>query len=193
MPEHDALADRGRALENEYFRRKDRELVERMRRADLDEAARREMGVATGVTDPAILAELQALGFTSETVGLLPFVPVVQVAWAEGGIADAERTTLLSLARARGIAEGTPAGRQLVAWLDAPPDPQVFANAMRLIRAVMDSPTHDPSGLSADDLVSYCEQIASASGGFLGLGWISADERQLLRSIASGLKSREPR
>ena len=193
MPEHDALAERGRALEEEYFRRKDRELIERMRRADRDEAAQREMGAATGITDPALLAELQALGFTPETVRLLPFVPIVQVAWAEGGVADAERYTLMSLAHARGIAEGTPAERQLAAWLDAPPDPQVFASATRLIRAVLETPTHDPSMLSADQLVSYCEQIASASGGFFGLGWVSADERKLLESIASGLKNRDAR
>jgi hypothetical protein len=41
MAEHDSIAERGRALEDEYFRRKDRELIERMKRAASDEAARR--------------------------------------------------------------------------------------------------------------------------------------------------------
>jgi hypothetical protein len=31
MSEHDAFAERGRALEGEYFRKKDRELIEKLR------------------------------------------------------------------------------------------------------------------------------------------------------------------
>jgi hypothetical protein len=44
--------------------------------------------------------------------------------------------------------------------------------------------------LKADDLVKYCEEIASASGGILGIGRISAEERALLSSIAAHLSAR---
>jgi hypothetical protein len=45
--------------------------------------------------------------------------------------------------------------------------------------------------LTADDLVKYCEAIASASGGILGIiGKISAEERALLKSLASELTTR---
>ena len=42
--------------------------------------------------------------------------------------------------------------------------------------------------LSDDELVNYCEIIASASGGMLGIHRISSEERALLASIASKLK-----
>ena len=60
---------------------------------------------------------------------------------------------------------------------------------MRLIRALLDAPTQEMS-ISADDLVSYCERIASASGGVLGIKSISAEERSLIASIAQNLKQR---
>jgi hypothetical protein len=44
--------------------------------------------------------------------------------------------------------------------------------------------------MSADDLVKYCESIAAASGGILGINRISAEERALLSSIAAQLGSR---
>jgi hypothetical protein len=44
--------------------------------------------------------------------------------------------------------------------------------------------------VTADDLVKHCEQIASASGGILGIGRISAEERGLLASLAADLKER---
>ena len=43
---------------------------------------------------------------------------------------------------------------------------------------------------SADDLVKYCESIAAASGGILGLGKVSAEERAALSQIQGVLKAR---
>ena len=192
MSEHDSFAERGRALEEDYFRRKNRELIEKMQREARDEQARQDMAQKTGLHDPEMLSELQALGFTPDTVGLLPLVPVIQVAWGEGVVTDAERSALVKLARARGIAEGSAADHQLTTWLAHLPEPQVFTRATRLIRAMLDSPSHEEVPITADDLVKYCETIAAASGGILGINKISAEERALLTQIAAGLKTRTP-
>jgi hypothetical protein len=191
MPDKDAFAERGRSLEEEYFRKKDRELIEKMQHAARDEQARKDLGAKTGLQDPELLKELQSLGFTPETVSLLPLVPVVQVAWAEGGVTSAERAGIIKLARARGITEGSEADRQLADWLAERPGEQVFTPATRLIRAMLASQGADQQNLSADDLVKYCESIASASGGMLGINRISSEERALLASIASELKERK--
>ncbi len=190
MPENDMLRERGRSLEDEYFRKRDRDLVEKMRQAAAAEEARQQMGSRTGLQDPEILDELQRLGFTPDTVVLLPLVPVVQMAWAEGGVTEAERALIVRLARSRGIEEGSAADRELSAWMTNRPDDAVFAHAGRLIRAMLASGSDKVANLSVDDLVQYCEQIAAASGGILGIGRISAEERALLSSIASDLKAR---
>lgn len=193
MADKDAFAERGRSLEEEYFRRKDRELIERMKQAAAGEQSRREMGARTGLTDPDMLRELEELGFTPDTVSLLPLVPVLQVAWAEGGVTNAERAMLVRLARARGIGSGSTADGQLQEWMTRQPDDAVFARAGRLIRAMLDSGQGQEQGsLTADELVKYCEDIAAASGGILGLGRISGEEREILNSIASELKTRQP-
>lgn len=195
MTDRDHFAERGRSLEDDYFRKKDQELIEKMRRAAAADQARAEKGQAraqigqqVGITDPELLLELEARGFTPDTVVLLPLVPVVQVAWAEGGVSAAERDLIVKLARSRGIEEGSAADRTLTEWLDARPGAHVFAHATRLIRAMLASPaTHD---LTAADLVTHCESIAAASGGFLGMNRISAEERQLLTALADELKAR---
>jgi hypothetical protein len=190
VPDDDALSDRRRASEEDYFRKRDRELVAKMRQAAEAEQARRDMGTKTGLQDPEVLQELQALGFSPETVSLLPLVPVIQVAWAEGGVSNAERKLLVELARSRGIAEGSAADRQLAEWLARRPDAQVFASATRLIRAMLDVSSDERGDLTADDLLRYSERIAAASGGVLGLRRISAEEQTLLASIAAELKGR---
>ncbi len=189
MTEKDIFAEREHSLEEEYFRRKDRELIEKMRAAAAAEAARAEIGKSSGLHDPELLKELQDLGFTPDTVVLLPLVPLVQVAWAEGGVSDAERHLLIKLARARGIDEDSAADRQLAEWLTHRPADRIFVNAARLIRALMDTPGHED--LKADDLVKQAEAIAAASGGMLGIiGRISAEEKAILTSLAAQLKGR---
>lgn len=192
MSDHDAFAERGRALEEEYFRKKDRELVEKMRKAAAADQARGELSKQTGISDPAVLTELQELGFSGDTVILLPLMPVLELAWAEGGITAAERQLLVSLARSRGIAVDSAADRQLTAWMAERPAPEVFTKASRLITALLDSGAPAAKGLTADQVVKYAEQIASASGGLLGLPIraISMEERDLLTRIAGDLKGR---
>ena len=188
MADKDIFAERGRSLEEEYFRTKDRELIERMRQAAAAAQARADMGAKTGLTDPQLLNELQALGFTPDTLGLLPLVPVVQVAWAEGGVTAAERALIVKLARARGIDQGSAADLELADWLDRRPSEDVFSRATRLISAMLASPGGERLG--ADELVRHCESIATASGGIFGINKVSAEERQLLASIADALRGR---
>jgi hypothetical protein len=184
----DPISDRRRTREDEYFHKRDRELVEKMRRAAAADQARRDLTEKSGLTDPELVADLQALGFTPGTLPLLPLVPIVEMAWAEGGVTPAERSLIVELARARGITPGSDADGQLARWLDHRPDATVFARATRLIGAMLDA--GGQTGLSASDLIRYCEQIAAASGGIFGIGKVSVDERETLARIAAALKSR---
>ena len=121
MSQNDGITDDVRKREEEYFRRKDRELIERLRKASEDAQARQALADETGIHDPAMLEELQQLGFTPQTIALLPLIPVLQVAWAEGGVSAAERRAICDLARSRGITAGSAADQQLTAWLDTRP------------------------------------------------------------------------
>ena len=190
MTDKDIFAERGRSLEDDYFRKKDRELIEKMKQAAEAEQSRRDLGQRTGLTDPELLQDLQDLGFTNETIALLPIVPVIQMAWAEGGITPAERTLIVDLARRRGIAPGSAADRQLQEWMDSRPAASVFSRATRLIRAMLDS-GQDSGLMSADEVVKHAENIAQASGGILGLARVSSEEKKILASLASELKSRQ--
>jgi hypothetical protein len=190
MSTQDALGKRGRALEDDYFRRKDQELLEKMRQEVAAKKTQEALGATTGLTDPALLEELQALGFTLDTVCLLPLVPMLQVAWAEGGVSQAERDLIQLFADNRGIAAGSPANAQLNDWLAHRPSDEVFAGAGRLIHAMLATGAEVVGDLSAVDLVEYCEKVAAASGGIFGLGRLSGEERTLLASLAVDLKGR---
>lgn len=190
MSNTDGITDEVRKREEEYFRRKDRELIERMRQTAAEVEAKKTLENATGIHDAAQLADLHALGFTPETLALLPLVPVLQVAWAEGGVSEAERALILDLARSRGIAAASAADGQLQEWLQHRPSEEAFRKAGRLIAAMLDQPGGAEMQVDPDDLLKYCEQIAQASGGLFGIGSVSAGERAALQQIAAQLKTR---
>lgn len=190
MSEGDFLDDRRRASEDDYFRKKDRELIEKMRQAAAAERATTELRSKTGLSDPELLKSLQDLGFTTETIAVLPLVPIVQIAWAEGGVSHAERDLIVKFARERGIAAGTPADSLLNQWMARKPSDAVFTRAAGLVRAMLDAggASTTAAAWSADQLIKYAEDIAAASGGLFGLGKVSSEERETLASITTALK-----
>jgi hypothetical protein len=190
MSDKDGITGDVRSREEEYFRRKDRELVEKLRKATESGAARAALEASTGIHDPAMLQELEALGFTPDTVSLLPIVPIVQVAWAEAGVSDEERALIVQFARERGVESGSAADVQLQHWLAERPSEEVFSRATRLIRAMLDHPEGQVKPLSVEDLVHRCEEIAAASGGILGFHKISGPERATLARIQRALEDR---
>lgn len=191
MPERDAFADRGRGLEEEYFRKREAELVEKLRQRHAADATRQQLGERAGVADTEILQDLQELGYTPETVSLLYLMPLVEVAWAEGGVSDRERELIVEAARARGIEAGSTADALLTEWLTIEPSEQVFERNLRVIRAILAARPEAEREASRSDLLSTATAVAEASGGVLGFRAVSPEERALLARISQELESKQ--
>ena len=188
MTERDAFAERGRSLEEEYFHRKERELIEKMRVRAAGEEQRRRLGQETGVGDDDVLRDLQELGYTPETVMLLHLVPLIQTAWAEGGVTQKERDLIVKAARSRGITAGSPADQQLDVWLAQRPSDELFEKTLRAIRTILQAQPDDARAASEKDLLALASAIATASGGIVGFHAVSDEERQILAHISEELK-----
>jgi hypothetical protein len=175
-------------LEEEYFHRKEREVIDKMRLRAAAEEERRRLGEKAGVADQEVLNDLQDLGYTAETVMLLHLVPLIQTAWAEGGVSEKERDLIVKAARSRGIAEGTPSDHQLNLWLSKRPSDELFEKTLRAIRTILQAQPADARDASEKDLLSLATAIASASGGIVGFRAVSEEERQILTHISDELK-----
>jgi hypothetical protein len=188
VTDRDAFAERGRSLEEEYFHRKEREVIEKMRARAAAEEQRRRLGEKAGVADEDVLRDLQELGYTSETVMLLHLVPLIQTAWAEGGVSEKERALIVKAARSRGIAEGSTSDEQLKTWLAKRPSDELFEKTLRAIRTILEAQPIETREASEKDLLSLATAIASASGGIVGFLAVSEEERQILAHISDELK-----
>jgi hypothetical protein len=188
VTDRDAFAERGRSLEEEYFHRKEREVIEKMRRNAAAQEERRRLGEQAGVGDEDVLRDLQDLGYTSETVMLLHLVPLIQTAWAEGGVSAKERDLIVKAARSRGVAEGSAADAQLQRWLTEKPSDQLFETTLRAIRTILEAQPPEARATSERNLLSLATAIAAASGGIVGFRAVSEEERQILAHLSEELE-----
>ena len=184
----DAMAKRGKGLEEEYFHRKEQELIEKLRQRREAEAQMKELGEASGIPNEEILKTLQELGYTRETVSLLPLVPLISVAWADNKVSGPEREMILEAARLHGIAEDSAAYKQLDDWLTHRPSDEFVNQTLRVIADLSGTDQPDAKKIDRDKLLELSARVAAASGGILGLGSkISAEEQALLDRIATQL------
>ena len=189
----DAFKDRERGLEEDFFRKSDAKLIEKLRdKARLDEVVA-ELAKVLQVENPELLRRVMDLGINMSTGSALILAPLVQVAWAEGKVTDKERETVLRLAAGRGVEKGSPAEAQLLAWLDRRPDDAVFQAAIQVIKAGL---SHLPSNEREEriaGIVQACREVSEASGGLakaLGVGsGVSTEEQSVLDVVTSALRS----
>lgn len=179
---------RAKQSEEEYFRRKEQELVAKLKEKSERESRRKGLAEALGVSDDAILAAIEEMGFSRDVVVVLHLFPLVAVAWADGELAAGERAKIVEAARAWGIAPGTPADARLEEWLRERPDPVTTDRALRLIRDILAFRTLDKGDDYRANILGMCEAVAGAAGGFLGLGSkMSLAERAVIERIAGEL------
>lgn len=185
MSDKNIFSERERGMENEYFLKREQELIAKMRERVSREEERQQMAEAIGVADEEVLEALQELGYTADTVKLLSVIPLVQVAWAEGGVSAAERKLIYEVAASRGVTEGTTAFQKLNEWLTVEPPQAFFDNSLRAVSYLFESLPEDQRATSRQSLVEYCTRIAEVSGGILGFGKFSDEERMAIARIAS--------
>ena len=188
MPDKEFLGDRRRTQEEEYFQRQEQQLIARLQEQSRQATERERLADQVGVADAEIARDLQTLGYTPETVILLYLVPLLQVAWAEGGVSERERLLIADAARARGVEAGSVADRQLANWLASRPTADFFEGSLRVIGAILRARTAEDVEASRRDLLSTSLAIASASGGVMGFARVSAEEREVLARLTAELE-----
>jgi hypothetical protein len=190
----DIFKERERSLEEQYFRKHEAKLIEKLReRGKLEEIAEA-LAVKLQVDDPELLRRIMALGVTLDTGAAFLLAPLVQVAWAEGKVTDRERETVLRLAAQRGLETTSPAYAQLGEWLRARPADELFDTAVEAIKAGLSVLPSEERADRVKRIVEACREVAASSGGLarlLGLGaGVSSEEESILDTITATLRAR---
>jgi hypothetical protein len=194
MMDKDIFKERERSLEEEYFRKHDAKLIEKLRERGKVEEIAEALALKLQIDDPALLQRIMALGVNHDTGPAFLLAPLVQVAWAEGGVTDREREKVLRIATERGVDPASPAYTQLQEWLRKRPADAIFATAVEAIKTGLSVLTPAERADRIKRIVDACREVASASGGLgrlLGLGTgVSSEEESILDAMVATLRAR---
>ncbi|MFW5968147.1 MAG: hypothetical protein ACOCV2_11545 [Persicimonas sp.] len=171
--------------EDKYFKKRDaQKLADARRERQLEAVKEQEReGVREALqSSEKVAEEALNLGFDSETARVLPLVPVIQMAWADGSVSSAEDEQVRQLADRFGIRDNSPADEFLTLLLEERPSDLFFERVNRVIAHLVEE---NPDYWSEKSVVSLARDVAEASGGFFGLtDPINSDERDLLEDFA---------
>ena len=190
----DLFRERERGEEQAYFRQQDAQLIAKLRqKAQLSEIAHA-LAEKLHADEPELLERIQKLGITLDTGSAFILAPLVEVAWVDGDVSDAERDTILRIAKQRGVAPGSADYRQLLDWLAHRPSDEVFRTALEAIRIGLSVLPPDESEQRIATLIKACEDVAQAAGWLaelLRLDGVSSAESAVIAAIRRHLQSKK--
>jgi hypothetical protein len=180
--------DKPSRSEDEYFHRRDRELLEQKKRAEAEVEERQALASALGVTNDDLMRRLQAQQITPELAVLLPWLPAIQVAWLKS-LTSAERDWLLNHIQANQTPPlGAAAAARLTEWMAASPGDQLYAAAREALALQLATLNPDAAAALRDKVLNAARGVSAASGGVLGIGSVSSDEKAALDALEQQLR-----
>jgi hypothetical protein len=182
---NEIFVDRRRALEAQFFKHHDDEIIAKMKENAQRVIAHDELHALTGITNEQVLNALADLKIGgAAAVLVMSLYPVIDVAWADGKPDERERKVVLDLASTLGVKAGSAAFTYLSRWLDEKPELAwhgLWAEYTRSLVALMKP--EDKAQLK-HSVLGRARVVAEASGGFLGVAFrVSDAEKAVLETL----------
>ncbi|NCG17974.1 MAG: FHA domain-containing protein [Rhodobacterales bacterium] len=140
------------------------------------------------MNDADTLKLLAKLGIDDLSYQVLPLLPLIQVAWADGEIQPAERALILSVAKEK-FGAGAEAMRAIKNWLHSAPNPTTLRRGRLALQALAKGSGDMALGEEViGNVLDLAVDVAQAAGGLWGFRAITNDERAVLDDLATALK-----
>jgi hypothetical protein len=173
----------GRSLEDAFFLQSDRLLIERRAQLQAMQETKEALAEVSGIKDEAILEKLVRLNVSPETLAALAVVPLIEVVWADGRVDEKERQVVLAHAKKQGIHDGSIEHDLLDRWLRQRPGNELLEAWRHYVEGLCARMEPSERARLRSELLRDVRVAAEASGGFFGLGGISAKEKAMLANL----------
>ena len=164
------IDDKRNALEEIFFAKQNRELIEKMKAKSTQVETCKELAETSGIKDQNVLGKLYEAGVRPSTMTALSLLPLILVAWADGDIDQRERDAILKAAVEHGIDSKNPAYEHLNSWLKNAPPTEIFDTWQHYIQGLSQALSGDAFQQLHTDIINRTIAVANSAGGFLGLG-----------------------
>jgi hypothetical protein len=179
----EVLEERRKALEEAFFRKRDHELIAKLRADEDGKGRKRALSDVSGIRDEPLLDKLVSAGVRSETLVAFNLTPLIAVAWADRQLEEKERRAVLAAAEQVGVSSGSAPHELLRSWLEHRPGPDLFDAWVAFVKTPRPNLSAAERERLGSDTLERTRRVAAAAGGLLGLGTVGPAERQILERI----------
>ncbi|MBK7393190.1 MAG: hypothetical protein IPI64_07800 [Chloracidobacterium sp.] len=109
--------------------------------------------------------EAEGMATLDDYAQLIPLVPLVKTAWAEGRVTKRERRLVFEAAERMGIESGSTAHQRLTDWLELHPTEEFYDHSIDILQRRWQTAETEEKNRRKLDLLADCTRIAEASGG----------------------------
>lgn len=178
-----------RQLEDQFFAQKDAVLIEQLHKLEKMGRTQKALAEVSGITDEQVLKHLVDLGINPDLLATLALVPLVEVAWADGEVQEAERKAILEGAANAGMVRGSVDYVLLEQWLKQRPPEALLDAWIHYVRALRKALTPEESWKIKQQFMNRARTVAEAAGGLLGMFAISKDEQSMLDRMTKAFEA----
>jgi hypothetical protein len=184
----ESISRAARVLEGAFFLSQDSVLTAQFRAMKQMKETKEALAEVSGISNDAILARLVELDVRPETVAAIAAVPLIEVAWADGGVSPEERLVVIAHANNQGILPGSVEHELLERWLTHRPEAALLEAWRAYVSGLCERLSEPERLLLKEALLHATQATAEASGGFLGLGSVSGREQEVLDQLTSSFE-----
>lgn len=175
------------SLQDAFFRKEDEKLIENLRMMRKLSESKEALRNVSGITDEHLLARLVELEVRPETLASFALVPLIEVAWADGTIDPKEKEAFLKAAESVGFGFGSVDHTLLEEWSTIRPDAVLFTAWEHFAGDLCKNLSAEDKAVLKKDILDHATAIAKASGGILGMGAISSEEKAVIERLDRAL------
>ncbi len=176
-------------IEDAFFAKEDQNLIENFKRLQKMNKTKKELSAASGIKNETVLEKLASLGVRPETLASFTIIPLIEVAWADGGPDPQERKAILAMVDKNGLFKKGDTNYELVKqWLTRQPKPEMFTAWNTYIQGLCRHLPPEGKNILREEIITNAKIIAESSGGFLGIGNISTAEEGVIKKLEAAFK-----
>lgn len=172
-----------RRIEDAFFIANDKHLIEKQRALKKMRETKASLAAVSGIHNEAVLEKLIELDIRPETLASLAVIPLIEVAWADGSVSKKEETAVLAAAASIGIKKGGVEYGLLEEWLKHKPPRKMMSAWIHYIQGLGERLTKQEKSALKAELLGAARAIAESSGGLLGVGAMSKEEKDVIREM----------
>ncbi len=177
------MDNRRKDLEDLFFIKEDQKILDNLRALRKLQETKEALAHVSRIRNDAVLQKLVELGVRPETLVSLRLIPLVEMAWACGSVDEKEKAAVFAAAEHDGWAKDQPDYKILEQWMEHRPDPKLLEAWLSYVRGLAEHLSPAEKAQFKKDLMTHAHDIATASGGLLGLRKISPGEAEMLKKL----------